>query len=109
MKLNGSTNIGNKLPPSSREKNPVKITTMSEEIITSKKLFREGIIKLPPSANAVKIELKPDNIMSLSNWFGKIKLRNRIFRENATMLNTNRTRENINSAIEIIIPAVISG
>jgi hypothetical protein len=35
--------------------------------------FLETIIRLPPSANEVKIELKPVRINNVSSAFGKIK------------------------------------
>jgi hypothetical protein len=47
--------------------------TIKDERTISSKDFLETIIKLPPRANEVKIELKPVRINNVSSALGKIK------------------------------------
>ncbi len=65
--------MGKKQKANNLQKKPAMIITINDDNIINKKDFLDIMIKLPPSANEVNIELKPVSISKDSSALGNIK------------------------------------
>ncbi len=80
------------------------IITINDDSIINKKDFLDTIIKLPPSAKEVSMELKPVSINNDSSALGNINERKRKLKVKAIILFIKSTREKNRTAVAKIIP-----